>query len=422
MQMGLTARMRHLPVAALGRPAAARRDRARAGRRARSCCSPTSRPATSTRDGVAPGAGPAREDQRRAATTIVMVTHDPELAARARRKLHVLDGRLIDPHAAGGPTPSTRPRPCRDRAALQPAPGRQEPPARPLVHARHGAEPGAQRQHLRHRADHGAALLEHDRPGAPRRVPRRGRAQRRAARASTGARSSRAWASSPRNYVSVPTVRALAATGLATASDGQLRLGDDRRARRAPARAACRCASATPTSSRCSTSTSATAVRSRAPTSARRRPAPRRGAVGHAEPSGSTAAPTASGRTIRIAGRDFRVVGVMRQRAGKMNLWDLRRRAREHRQRAGAVRVRRRAAPGALDLAGRRSRPSAAGARIAALDERRHRVLGPPAAGRGADAIRRGADRHRPAAGRSAPADEIVPALLEARPRPTACS
>ena len=32
-------------------------------------------------------------------TTIVMVTHDPALAARARRKLHVLDGRLIDPQA-----------------------------------------------------------------------------------------------------------------------------------------------------------------------------------------------------------------------------------------------------------------------------------------------------------------------------------
>jgi ABC-type lipoprotein export system ATPase subunit len=32
-----------------------------------------------------------------------MVTHDPALAARARRKLHVLDGRLIDPNAAGQP-------------------------------------------------------------------------------------------------------------------------------------------------------------------------------------------------------------------------------------------------------------------------------------------------------------------------------
>ena len=35
-------------------------------------------------------------------TTIIMVTHDASLAARARRKLHVLDGRLIDPHAGGG--------------------------------------------------------------------------------------------------------------------------------------------------------------------------------------------------------------------------------------------------------------------------------------------------------------------------------
>ena len=29
-----------------------------------------------------------------------MVTHDPALAARARRKLHVLDGKLIDPQAS----------------------------------------------------------------------------------------------------------------------------------------------------------------------------------------------------------------------------------------------------------------------------------------------------------------------------------
>ncbi|HVZ75502.1 MAG TPA: ABC transporter ATP-binding protein [Polyangia bacterium] len=32
--------------------------------------------------------------------TIVMVTHDHEFAARAHRKLHILDGRLIDPMAA----------------------------------------------------------------------------------------------------------------------------------------------------------------------------------------------------------------------------------------------------------------------------------------------------------------------------------
>jgi putative ABC transport system ATP-binding protein len=31
--------------------------------------------------------------------TIIMVTHDQELAARARRRLHILDGRVIDPEA-----------------------------------------------------------------------------------------------------------------------------------------------------------------------------------------------------------------------------------------------------------------------------------------------------------------------------------
>ena len=32
-------------------------------------------------------------------TTILLVTHAPELAARARRRLHLVDGRIIDPHA-----------------------------------------------------------------------------------------------------------------------------------------------------------------------------------------------------------------------------------------------------------------------------------------------------------------------------------
>jgi putative ABC transport system ATP-binding protein len=36
-------------------------------------------------------------------TTIVMATHDPEIAARARRKVHILDGKLVDPWAHAGP-------------------------------------------------------------------------------------------------------------------------------------------------------------------------------------------------------------------------------------------------------------------------------------------------------------------------------
>ena len=94
----------HAPpaLAAVGRPAAAGRDRARAGRAARSCCSPTSRPATSTPIASRQVLDLLEKINAERQTTIVMVTHDPALAARARRKLHVLDGRLIDPHAAGG--------------------------------------------------------------------------------------------------------------------------------------------------------------------------------------------------------------------------------------------------------------------------------------------------------------------------------
>lgn len=37
------------------------------------------------------------EQVNKAGVTVVMVTHAPELAARAHRKLHILDGRAIDP-------------------------------------------------------------------------------------------------------------------------------------------------------------------------------------------------------------------------------------------------------------------------------------------------------------------------------------
>jgi putative ABC transport system ATP-binding protein len=37
------------------------------------------------------------QEVNRRGVTVVMVTHAPELAARAHRKLHILDGRAIDP-------------------------------------------------------------------------------------------------------------------------------------------------------------------------------------------------------------------------------------------------------------------------------------------------------------------------------------
>jgi putative ABC transport system ATP-binding protein len=36
------------------------------------------------------------EDIHRGGATIVMVTHDPELAARAQRSVHIIDGQAVD--------------------------------------------------------------------------------------------------------------------------------------------------------------------------------------------------------------------------------------------------------------------------------------------------------------------------------------
>jgi len=102
VQMGLTARMRHLPSqlsggqqqrvaiarALVGRPQLLLADE------------PTGNLDTIASRQVLDLLETINAERQ---TTIVMVTHDPALAARARRKLHVLDGRLIDPNAAGEP-------------------------------------------------------------------------------------------------------------------------------------------------------------------------------------------------------------------------------------------------------------------------------------------------------------------------------
>jgi putative ABC transport system ATP-binding protein len=102
VQMGLTARMRHLPSqlsggqqqrvaiarALVGRPQLLLADE------------PTGNLDTIASRQVLDLLETINAEQD---TTIVMVTHDPTLAARARRKLHVLDGKLIDPQAAERP-------------------------------------------------------------------------------------------------------------------------------------------------------------------------------------------------------------------------------------------------------------------------------------------------------------------------------
>jgi putative ABC transport system ATP-binding protein len=83
-----------LPRRAVRRPAAARGDRARPGRRAEAAA----RRRADRQPRFADGAwrdGAARGDQR-AGTTILMVTHDPELAARAQRNVHIIDGQVSD--------------------------------------------------------------------------------------------------------------------------------------------------------------------------------------------------------------------------------------------------------------------------------------------------------------------------------------
>jgi putative ABC transport system ATP-binding protein len=101
VKMGLTARMRHLPAqlsggqqqrvaiarALVGRPQLLLADE------------PTGNLDTVASRQVLDLLETINAEQ---STTIVMVTHDPALAARARRKLHVLDGRLIDPQPAVG--------------------------------------------------------------------------------------------------------------------------------------------------------------------------------------------------------------------------------------------------------------------------------------------------------------------------------
>ncbi len=93
---GRARRPPHAPAGrAVGRPAAARRRGARARLASRPSCSPTSRPATSTR-ARAPRCSTccARRSADYGQTT-VMVTHDPRAAASAERVLFIADGELV---------------------------------------------------------------------------------------------------------------------------------------------------------------------------------------------------------------------------------------------------------------------------------------------------------------------------------------
>ena len=61
-------------------------------------------------------------------TTVVMVTHDPELAARASRQIHLLDGRLIDMEAHEVAAPLYNP----PQPESSSAPGLRRSPCSPI--------------------------------------------------------------------------------------------------------------------------------------------------------------------------------------------------------------------------------------------------------------------------------------------------
>ena len=93
-RVGLGERLEHRPGAALGRRAAAHGGRARARDAARRPCWPTSRPATSTGRRALRVFELLLELNAALGTSLVVVTHDPDLAARMDRVLELKDGLL----------------------------------------------------------------------------------------------------------------------------------------------------------------------------------------------------------------------------------------------------------------------------------------------------------------------------------------
>ena len=94
--VGLAGRGASVAVRAFGRRAAAGRDRPRARERARYCCLPTSRPATSTRRQALRSSISLLSLREQRGMTVFIGTHDAVVASRCDRIVRLLDGRIVE--------------------------------------------------------------------------------------------------------------------------------------------------------------------------------------------------------------------------------------------------------------------------------------------------------------------------------------
>ena len=128
---------------AVGRTAAARRDRRSRSPTGRGCCSPTSRPASSTRR-RAPTCSPRwRRSTASAASTTLIVTHDPAVSEHVDRTVRIRDGRTSTETLRRTPRRRRGPLGARRRGVRGARPGRPHAAAGRVHRGARPAGPGA---------------------------------------------------------------------------------------------------------------------------------------------------------------------------------------------------------------------------------------------------------------------------------------
>jgi putative ABC transport system ATP-binding protein len=97
-RVGLEHRLTHRPHELSGGEKQRSRSRVRSSA-SRSCCWPTSRLATSTRR-LAPGCSACCASCNEAGTTVLVITHDREVAGSMQRQVELRDGAIVNDKAA----------------------------------------------------------------------------------------------------------------------------------------------------------------------------------------------------------------------------------------------------------------------------------------------------------------------------------